>query len=171
MLDKRKPRQERATHADTKDSLNLLRKYFRTKKANNKGVMTDDEEDWLTDLFYDSILSHGSFRFLIKYPDGTGVLDFRNLGNFFEEYMNACADARETGAHNLEYIYFFDPTTNRKIKVEHQQIWREMLKEVNKVKPHILEEGIHMSPEKEIREKPSAFEFSSEQKKKEKTKE
>jgi len=166
----RKPRQERATHADTKDNLNLLKKYIRRKRDENKAIMTEDEEDWLTDLFYDSILSHGSFRLFIPYPDGSGVLDFRNIGNYFEEYVGACADARETGAHNLPYIYFFDPTTNKRLRYAHKQIWRLMLKEVNKVKPFILEEGIHMSPEVHVRERPSAFEFSSVEKKKKKQK-
>lgn len=162
MFDKRKPRQERATHADTKENLSQLKKYIRYKMQLNQCIMTEDEEDYVVSLLYDSILSHGSFRIMVPYPDGNGIMDFKNLGNFFETYCDGCAMAREYGTHNLPYIYIFDPTTNRKVKFNHSDIWAHILKGINKVKSHILEEGIHMSPEKEIREKPTTFKFSSE---------
>jgi len=163
MPKERKQRQQRATHADTKDNIRELKHFIRHKILDNTGLETDDEEDYFMDIFEDSILSHGHFRFLIRIPH-YGVIDFRNLGNFVEEYVDACALARLQNKGNNNNICLIDSSA-KKIPIEHKIVWTAILKRINRVKSYILEEAIHMSPEREVRERPTSYIFSSKSKK------
>jgi hypothetical protein len=159
----RKQRQQRATHADTKDNIRELKHFIRKKILDNQGILNGDEEDYFMDIFEDSILSHGHFRFLIRIPY-YGVIDYRNLGNFVEEYIDACAMARLQNKGDGNSIYLVD-SSGKKIPTEHKIIWTAILKRINRVKSYILEEAIHMSPEREVRERPTSYIFSSKPKK------
>jgi len=144
------------TFVDTKASFHELRKFIRNKISLNTGIISEQEEDYFLNLMENSALSHGSYQVLVPIK-GYGNIQFKNISTLIDTYLNACALAN----YKSKAISLVDSSTNFKRAVEHKVIWQIILVKLSEVKPHALEEAIHMSAEKPIREPPTSYKFSS----------
>jgi hypothetical protein len=121
------------------------------------GISSDAEEMEFIDYWENSALSHGMYHVLIPIK-GYGNIEFRNISTFVDEYINACAKANYKG----HIITITDNSTEFSCQVEHKFIWEFILKKISELKPHALEEAIHMSAERPSREPPTSYKFKSE---------